>query len=46
LPEKVIAYKNLINAPVQTEIIENTAHLSILLQAPKLISDFIARRSI
>jgi len=42
VPEKVIAYKDFITAPVQTEIIEDRAHLSILLEAPKLIADFIS----
>jgi len=43
IPEKVIAYKKLINAPVHTEIVEDAAHLSILIQAPKLIADYIKR---
>ena len=36
--------KNLINVPVETEIVENAAHLSILIKAPKLIFDYIKTR--
>ncbi len=41
IPEKVIAYKDLIHAPVQAQIVENAAHLSILLDAPALIAQYI-----
>ena len=41
IPEKVIAYKNLIHAPVETQIVNNAAHLSILVKAPKLIAEYI-----
>lgn len=40
-PEKVIVYKDLINNRVRAEVVENAAHLSILLQAPELISAYI-----
>lgn len=43
LPEKIIAYKNLINTPVHAEIVDNATHLSILLNAPKLISEYIRK---
>lgn len=40
-PEKVIDYKKIITSKVNAEIIDNTGHISILLQAPKLIYDYI-----
>lgn len=41
IPEKVISYKSLINAPVKEKIIENVGHLSILLKAPEIIANYI-----
>lgn len=41
IPEKVIAYKNLIHAPVHAQIVDNAAHLSILVKAPQLIAEYI-----
>jgi acylglycerol lipase len=41
LPEKVIAYKDLIHASVHAEIVENAGHLSILLEAPRLIAAYL-----
>jgi acylglycerol lipase len=41
VPEKVIAYADLISAPVKTKIVENAAHLSILLKAPQLIANYV-----
>ncbi len=41
ISEKVISYKDFIDAPVQAQIIKGSGHLSILLQAPELISSFI-----
>lgn len=38
LPEKIIAYKDLMTCSVHAEIIKNAGHLSILLQAPQLIA--------
>ncbi len=46
LPEAVIAYKKMINAPVVAEIVENAAHLSLLLDAPQLIAGYIKNQSL
>jgi alpha-beta hydrolase superfamily lysophospholipase len=43
LPEKVVSYKKLIDVPVETVIVENAAHLSILTKSPKLIFDYIKK---
>lgn len=41
MPKKVLACAELINSEVDARIIHNAGHLSILLQAPSLISNFI-----
>ncbi len=43
VPEKVIAYADLISTPVKTKIVEEAAHLSILLKAPQLIADYLTQ---
>lgn len=43
IPEQVVAYQNGTQAQVDACIIPNTGHLSILLQAPKLIAKFIKK---
>lgn len=43
IPEAVIAYKNLISAPVHADIVPDAAHISILVKAPTLIAKSIER---
>ena len=43
VPEKVIAYADLISAPIKTKIVEHAAHLSLLLKAPQLIADYLTK---
>ena len=43
VPEKVIAYADLISTPVKTKIVEDAAHLSILVKAPQLIADYLTK---
>lgn len=45
VPEKVIAYTSQINASVTTHRVERVGHLSILLEAPKLIAEYIKSQS-
>lgn len=45
VPEGVIAYKNLICAPVHAQILPDAAHISILINTPALIAKSITHNS-
>ena len=45
ISSKVLSYSQLIKAPVQTKLIDGAKHLSILLDTPQLIAQYIQETS-
>jgi hypothetical protein len=45
IPQKVLNFSKLITAPVDAQIINGAKHMSILLETPKLIADWIISKN-